>query len=114
MITGIDMTSITINRTKSIEILEPFLREDEIHIIRILLNNTTLDINSSSNISNPFDTNVISPQSDPLSGGLFIIYLEKALRTLHDFVDNNQVTGEHSYLVSFKSTLPHAMLMTQT
>ena len=114
MITGIDMTSITINRTKSIEILEPFLREDEIRIIRILLNNTTLDIKSSSNIINPFDTNVSSPQSDPLSGGLFIIYLEKALRTLHDLVDNNQVTGGHSYLVSSKSTLPHAMLMVQT
>ena len=47
MITGIDMTSVfyTIKRTNLIEILESFLREDEIRIIRILLSNTTLDIN---------------------------------------------------------------------
>ena len=51
----------TIKRTKLIEILESFLREDEIRIIRILLSNTTLDIKSSSNISNPFDENVGSP-----------------------------------------------------
>ena len=49
MITGIDMMSTfdTINRTNSIEILETFLRKDEIHIIRILHSNTTLDIKSS-------------------------------------------------------------------
>ena len=56
----------------------------------------TLDINSSSNISNPFDTNVVSPQEDGLNGFLFIIYLEKALRFLRDRADNNHVTGEHS------------------
>ena len=86
MITGIDMTSAfdTIKRTKLIEILE-----------------------SSSNISNPFDTNIGSPKGDGLSGCLFIIYLEKALRTLRYRVDNNHVTGQHSYAVSSKSsTLP--------
>ena len=38
-ITGIDMTLAfdTIKRTKLIEILESFLREDEVRIIRILL-----------------------------------------------------------------------------
>ena len=108
MITGIDMTSAsdTIKRTQLTEILEPFLREDEIRIIRILLSNTKLDIKSSSNISNPFDTNIGSAQGDSLSGCLFIIYLEKALRTLRDQVDNNHVNSEHSHLVSSKSTLP--------
>ena len=33
-------------------------------------------------------------------------YLEKALCTIHDRVDNNHVNGEHSYAVSSKSTLP--------
>ena len=84
MITGTDMTLAfdTIKRIKLIEILESFLREDEISIIRIHLSNTTLDIKSSSNISNLFDTNVGSTQGDGLSGCLFIIYLEKAVRTL--------------------------------
>ena len=79
----------TIKRTKLVEILESFLREDEILIIRILLSNTTLDIKSSSNISNSFDANVGSPQGDGLSGCLLIIYLEKALRTLRDWEDCN-------------------------
>ena len=75
MITGIDMTSAydTIKRTKLIEILESFLREDEIPIIRILLSNTTLDIKSSSSISNPFDANLSSPQGDGISGCPLII-----------------------------------------
>ena len=95
----------TIKRTKLIEILESFLRHDEIRIIRMLLSNTTLDIKSSSNISNIFDANISSPEDDGLTGCFFIIYFEKALHTLHDRVDNNHVTGEHSYAVSSKSTL---------
>ena len=101
MIAAIDVTSVcdTIKRTKLIEIPEWFLRADEIYIIRIPLTNTTLDIKSSSNISNPFDKNIVSPQGDGLRGYLFITYLEKALRTL-------RAIGEHSYADSFKSTLP--------
>ena len=43
MIIGIDVSSFfkTIKRTKLIEILESFLLEDEIRIIRIILSNTT-------------------------------------------------------------------------
>ena len=108
MIAGIDMTSVfdTIKRMKLIETLESFLREDELRIIRILLSNTTLDIKSSSKISNPFHTNIGSLQGDGLSGCIVIIYPEKALRTLRDRVDNNHITGEHSYAISSKSTLP--------
>ena len=93
-------------RTKLTEILESFLREDEIRIIRILLSNTTLDIISSSYISNPINANIGSPQGDGLSGCLFIINLEKSLRALHDQVNNNHVTSEHFCAVSSKSTLP--------
>ena len=90
------------------------LRENEIRIIRVLFSNTTLDIKSSSNISNSFDTNVGSPQGDDLSGCLFIIYLEKAPRTLRDQVDNNHVTGEHSYSVQkVPDQMSASMLMTQ-
>ena len=46
-------------------------------------------------------------QGDGLRGCLFIICLVKALRTLPDRVDNGHVTSEHSYAVSFKSTLPY-------
>ena len=74
MIIAIDMFSAfeTIKRIKLIEILEPFLQEDEIRIIRVILSNTTLDIKSSSNISNPFNISISSPQTDNLSESFFI------------------------------------------
>ena len=56
-------------------------------IIRILLSNITLDIKSSSNISNPFEANVGSPLGDGVSGCIFVIYLEKALRTLPKWLE---------------------------
>ena len=89
MITSIDITTVfdTINRATLIEIQESFLLEYEIYIIRILLSNTTLDVMSSSKISNPFYTNVGFPQGEGLRGCLFTMYLEKAQRTLHDQVD---------------------------
>ena len=61
MITGIDMTSASdiIKRTKLIEILESFLRKDEILITKTLLSNSTLDIKSSSNILHPIQTLVL-------------------------------------------------------
>ena len=73
------MTSVfdAIERMKLIETLESILREDELRIIRILLSNTTLDIKSSSKISNPFHANIGSLQGDGLSGCIFIIYPEK-------------------------------------
>ena len=96
----------TIKRTKLIEILESYLQEGEIRIIKILFSNTTLDSKSSSNISNAFDANIVPLQGDGLSGCLLIINYEKASRTLRDWVENNHVTGEHSYKVSSKSTVP--------
>ena len=74
-IIGIDMTSAfnTIERIKLIEIVESFQQKDE---IKILLINTSLDIKTSSNISNPFNTNIGSPEGDDLSGCSYIIYLE--------------------------------------
>ena len=62
------------------------------------------DTKSSSNIGNIFD-DIGSPQGDGLSGCLFITYLEKALHTLREQVNNNNVTGEHSYAVRSKGSL---------
>ena len=75
MIIGIDMTSAfdTIERINLIEVLELFQQKDE---IKILLSNTSLDIKTSSDISNPFNTNIGSPEGDDLSGCSYIIYLE--------------------------------------
>lgn len=75
IIPGIDMILVLdiIKRTKLIEILESFLKEDEIRIIKKVLSNTTLNMRWSSNISKPFDINTCSPQGDGGSKCLFII-----------------------------------------
>lgn len=106
MITGIDMFSAfdTIIKIKLMKILELFLQENEIVIIKILLSNTAIDIKAFRNISNHFDTNMGFLQSYDLSGCLFIIHLEKALCTLRDRVDNWHVTSEHYCAFGFKST----------
>ena len=82
----------SIKRTKLIKIKESFLQKDEISITIIIFSNKTLDIKSSSYIRNPFDANIVSPQSVDLKRCLFIIYLEKIQRTLCDQVGNNLVT----------------------
>ena len=96
----------TIKRTKLMEILESFLGQDEVHFIRILFSNTILNIKSSSNCNNIFHTNIDCWQGDSLRVCLFIIYLEKDLRTFCDGVDNNHVTSEHFYAAISKSILP--------
>ena len=105
MITGIDISPAFdfIKITNLIGILELFLQEDE-PLITILLYNTTLVIKSSSNISNLFHASISSPLGDDVNGSLIIIYLEKALRTLYVAHRQPPCTGEHSYVVSPKST----------
>ena len=107
-ITGIDMTSAfdTIRRTTLIEILQSFLDEDEVRMIRILLSNTVLEIKTKGAPSSPFTTNIGSPQGDGLSGCLFTIYLEKALRTLRNKLNNTQVSQEHCYATKIKKIIP--------
>ena len=59
----------TIKRTKLMEILESFLRQDKVRFIRMLFSNTILDIKSSSNCNNIFHTNIDCWQ------GQFSIYI---------------------------------------
>ena len=86
-ITGIDMSSAfdTIKREKLLEILSSFLNSDEIRMIRLLLSNTTLKIKLNNVNTEPFESNIGSPQGDALSGTLFNIYFEHALSNVRSF-----------------------------
>ena len=90
-ITGIDMSSAfdTIKRDNLIEIISTFLDEDEIRMIRFLLTNTTLEIKMNNIETQPFESNIGSPQGDGLSGTLFNIYFEHALRKLRSQLQQN-------------------------
>ena len=94
-ITGIDMSSAfdTIKREKLLEILSSFLENDELRIIRLLLSNTTLTIKLNNVKAEPFQSNIGSPQGDALSGTLFNIYLEYALRKIRSFFKNDTISS---------------------
>ena len=84
-ITGKDFSSAfdTIKRSKLIQIINEFLEEDEIRMIRYLLSNTIVKpkINRAS-VETEFRSNIGTPQGDSISPILFTIYLEKALREI--------------------------------
>lgn len=85
-ILGLDMSRAfdTIDRTKLMTILEtvPGITDDDRVLIRALLVNTSLQVQFNGVMTEPFVTNIGSPQGDALSPILFAIYLEAALREL--------------------------------
>ena len=80
----------TIRRKKLIEILQTFLEEDEIRIIQYLLSNTTLEIKMANVETEQFSSNIGAPQGDALSGTLFTIYFEHALRKVRMKLEENK------------------------
>ena len=71
-ITGIDMSSAfdTIRCEQLISIVKKFLDEDEVRMIQLLVSNTTLDVRINNAETEPFSSNMGSPQGDALSGVL--------------------------------------------
>ena len=74
----------TIDRTKLMSILEriPGMTDDHRRLIRLLLANTSLQVQFNGIMTTPFMSTIGSPQGDGLSPILFAIYLEAAIREL--------------------------------
>ena len=85
-ILGLDMSRAfdTIDRTKLMSILEriPGMTDDHRRLIRLLLANTSLQVQFNGIMTAPFMSTIGSPQGDGLSPILFAIYLEAAIREL--------------------------------
>ncbi|XP_065071848.1 uncharacterized protein LOC135696396 [Rhopilema esculentum] len=75
----------TIRREKLVDIAKKFLDEDEVRMIQLLLSNTTLDVRINNAETEPFSSNMGSPQGDALSSVLFNIYFEESLRKERNF-----------------------------
>ena len=84
----------TIRREKLIEILKSFLDEDEVRIIRLLSSNTTLGIRMNNVETEPFTSNIGSPQGDGISGVLFDIYFEASLRKIRERLNLSNITSK--------------------
>ena len=78
---GIDLSRAfdTIRRDK---LLDTFLGESEMRMIRLLLTDTSLEARLSTGDCHAFATSIGTPQGDSLSPVLFTVYLEAALRDL--------------------------------
>ena len=72
----------TIRRDKLLEVLQSFLDEPELRMIRFLLDATSREPRLSTGDCHAFASTVGTPQGDSLSPVLFTVYLEAALRDL--------------------------------
>ena len=81
-ITGIDMSSAfnTIYRDELFKIIEEFLDEDDLQILRTLLAEATLEVKVENAQATTFESNIGSPQGDSISGPLFTLYFNRALQ----------------------------------
>ena len=71
----------TVNRNKLINDLKTILEEDEIQIIRMLIENVELVVKVGKSTGKTFMTNTGVPQGDCLSPLLFITYLARSIKT---------------------------------
>ena len=87
------------------------MEEDEIRILRMLLSNTTLEVNTAGVQATPFTSNIGSPQGDGASGKFFTVYFENALKEARKEIYNLRAdeitfrTAEEA-----KSSIPNEMI----
>ena len=87
----------TINRKKLMNELNTFLDEDECHIIRTLLCDTTINIQFEDCKGEEIETNIGSPQGNAMTGTFLNIAFEKSLRNLREKMNKIKPAIEHSY-----------------
>ena len=104
-ITGLDLSAAfdTIKRDELLAIMDTIVSHDEVRMIRLLLCNTSLEIRMKGVESKSFCSNVGSPQGDAISGVLFNIYLEDALRRIRTKLNNMNTHIEHRYAMPGES-----------
>ena len=77
-----------VERGRVIQDLKEFLQEDELHLIKILLEDVRLAVRVGKEPGNQFKTNIGIPQGDCLSPILFTLYLSRALSSNNNSEEN--------------------------
>ena len=70
----------TVHRHHILEDLRSILDADELHLIKVLIEDVTIAVKIKEKTGKPFVTNIGTPQGDCLSPTLFTLYLAKALQ----------------------------------
>lgn len=85
----------TIQRGVLLADLKAFLEPDELHLIKILLENVQLAVKLRNELGKLFVTNIGSPQGDAASALFFIFYLAITLKYWKTSFDNNCTQPTH-------------------
>ena len=84
-----------VERNTLLDDLKRILNPDEIHIVKLLIDQVELSIRVGKTIGKSFKTNIGIPQGDCLSPILFILYLAKAMQFEPGLVEHNYSKPEH-------------------
>ena len=111
-LSGIDMSSAfeTINREHLLNIIKSNFDENVYRMIGFFFSNTTVEVRLRGATTSSFTSNIRSTQDDRISGILFNIYLEDALRRAMTKVVQNNPQIEHSYTKVKKVSLSREMI----
>ena len=87
-----------VDRSKLIQILKNILSPDELHMVTIMLKDTSLQIRYDGKLGETFKSDIGVPQGDGLSPILFTLYLAKALGPASNYLSTT--LSDHSYSTS--------------
>ena len=85
-ILGIDLSRAfdTVDRDKLLSVLKPLLDDDEIRLIRLLLQAAMLSLRLSLRLFSPYESNTGTPQGDSLSPVLLLFTSKQLYKILPD------------------------------
>ena len=89
----------SIHRAFILEDFRSILVPEELHMIKLMIDDVKLAVKNGNEMGNPFNTNIGTPQEDCISSILFTLYLANALkctnsRTPTEIADHNYFADE--------------------
>jgi Reverse transcriptase (RNA-dependent DNA polymerase) len=96
----------SVKRDVLLEDLRSIVQPDELHILKILIEDVSLQVRNDNKLGEGFITNIGVPQGDCLSPVLFTLYLAKALGNSDQDIDKSDHSSYTSQNVESEFLLP--------
>lgn len=97
----------TIHRDRVITDLQGILEPDELHLVKILIEDVQITVKTNNTKGKPFITNIGTPQGDCLSPTLFTLYLAKTLKEGEPKMPDTLIY-DHSYYLTHEHLISRA------